>query len=175
MTRCRCGRPVAPPRRRYCSQACADAAHLAGRAARWHATATRRHVTRRDDWRNQAGAARLDAAIRARAAAGEPCYFHHRPGYEQCPGRIDLRLDGRVDRWAFTVHHLVRIMDGGPAVPHTALAAPAHRACNARDGLLQQNGRRSGSPSVVTRRDGGPMTQGDMGVPPVGRTSEDWS
>ena len=175
MTRsCRCGRPVAKGRRAYCSATCANAAHTAGRATRWQATATRRPVTRRNDWRDQPGADQAAAAVRARAAAGELCYFHRHPDHPHCPGRIDLRLDGARDRWAFTVHHLKRIMDGGPAVPHPALLAPAHRACNARDGLLAQNRRSRTVLSAFTGSDAPPFVPRDTQVPPVGRTSEEW-
>lgn len=165
MTRCRCGRPVGKGRRRYCSPTCATAARTAA-GGYWR---TRTTPGTRPDWRDQPGADQVIAAVRARAATGEPCYFHQHPA---CPGPINLAITR--GRWAFTVHHLNRIMDGGPLVPHPALAAPAHRACNARDGLSAQNRRRSGSPAVVTRGDGGAMAQRDMGVPPVGTTSEEW-
>jgi hypothetical protein len=128
----------------------------------------------RTDWRDVPGARDLITQIRARAAAGERCHFWRHPDHPQCPGPIDLSLDGRRHRWAFTVHHLARRMHGGPAVPHTALAAPAHRACNSRDGLLAQNRRRRTALEGLT---GSHVAQRDQPgeVPlPVERTSEAW-
>lgn len=81
--------------------------------------------------------------VRARAMAGEPCYFWGRYGYDDCPGGWNWALPWN-HRWAFTVHHLHRVMDGGQVIAHPDHMAPAHRACNARDGLRAQNARRAG-------------------------------
>lgn len=70
-----------------------------------------------------------------------PCWFYGKPGHEACPRIIDLALPSQ-HRYAFTAHHLDRLMDGGPAVPRAHRMVPAHRACNARDGLIAQNARR---------------------------------
>jgi hypothetical protein len=79
--------------------------------------------------------------LRAQVQHGRGCWFYGRPGYGDCPGAIDLALHHN-HRWAFTAHHLDRLMDGGLAVPGAHRMAPAHRACNARDGLIAQNTRR---------------------------------
>lgn len=86
-------------------------------------------------------------AAKHRAAAGEPCWFHGRPGHGLCPGRVDVTLDHH-DRWSFTMHHLDRIMDDGPMVPDRSRTAPAHRRCNSADGLRAQNLRRAGRPTT---------------------------
>jgi hypothetical protein len=72
--------------------------------------------------------------VRARAQAGEPCYF--------CGGGFDWGLHYQ-HAGAFTAHHQVRIMDGGIPVPSPELMSPAHRGCNSRDGLQAQNQRRA--------------------------------
>ncbi len=77
---------------------------------------------------------RLVEEVRDRVRHGEPCYL--------CGDPIDLTLYWRSGG-AFTSHHLARLMDGGAAVPDPALMVPAHRACNARDGLRAQNARRA--------------------------------
>ena len=83
------------------------------------------------------------AVVRERVRAGALCWFWRKPGHEACPGRIDLRLPAN-HRWALTGHHLHRLMDGGSALPaRPSELAPAHRACNARDGLIAQNARRA--------------------------------
>lgn len=79
-------------------------------------------------------------AVRGRAQQGELCYFRHT--YTQCPGAWNWDLPYN-HAWAFTAHHLHRIMDGGAPVPDPALMVPAHRSCNARDGLRAQNHRRA--------------------------------
>jgi hypothetical protein len=79
-------------------------------------------------------------AVRGRAQQGEPCYFRHT--YPQCPGGWAWDLPYN-HAWAFTAHHLHRIMDGGSPVPDPAMMVPAHRSCNARDGLQAQNHRRA--------------------------------
>jgi hypothetical protein len=85
------------------------------------------------------------AEVRERAKGGEPCWFWGRD--PDCPGPgWDWRL-GHNHRDAFTAHHLNRLMDGGEAVPDSRLMAPAHRGCNARDGLRAQNARRAGVPA----------------------------
>jgi hypothetical protein len=91
------------------------------------------------------GTAYLEATqvVRQRAQAGEPCYFWHQPGYEDCPGGWNWNLHHNHP-YAYTTHHLHRLMDGGHPTPDPALMAPAHRACNARDGLRAQNARRAG-------------------------------
>jgi hypothetical protein len=119
---------------------------------------------RRDDPRNTAAGRDLIEAVRQRVSAtGEPCWFYGQPGYEKCPGAIDLDLPSQ-HRWAFTTHHTQRIMDGGPALPDPAQVPAAHRGCNSRDGLIAQNARRRTSQSVTrTGRDDLPE-----------RTSEPW-
>lgn len=114
--------------------------------------------------RGRAGTAYQDACavVRKRAEAGEPCYFWRQPHYEDCPGGFDWTLHALFPnhRWAFTAHHLHRLMDGGPPVPDPALMAPAHRACNARDGLRAQNARRAGLSTIT--------------IHPTERTSRPW-
>lgn len=83
------------------------------------------------------------AEVRERVRLGERCCFWRKRGHEACPGRIDLRLPSNA-RWAFTAHHKHRLMDGGAALVRSVDMAPAHRACNARDGLMAQNNRRKG-------------------------------
>jgi hypothetical protein len=85
--------------------------------------------------------------VRKRAQAGEPCWFWGRdPG---CPSPSwDWRLNHN-HRHAFTVHHLNRLMDGGEIVADSRLMVPAHRGCNARDGLKAQNARRVGIPGLA--------------------------
>ena len=80
------------------------------------------------------------AAVRDRAIQGEPCYFGRI--YPSCPMGWDWTLPYN-HAWAFTAHHLHRIMDGGAPVPDPSLMVPAHRSCNARDGLQAQNNRRA--------------------------------
>jgi hypothetical protein len=99
-------------------------------------------------------------AIRQRAKQGEPCYFYNQPGYEDCPGGWNWQLHHN-NPWAYTTHHLHRLMDGGHPTPDPRLMAPAHRACNARDGLRAQNARRTGITVITT----GPWTE---------RTSRAW-
>jgi len=96
--------------------------------------------------RYRAAARRVAAAVRARAEAGEQCWFHGRPGYEQCPGGFDWTLHPSA-RWAYTAHHLDRLMHGGVPDPDPARMAPAHRSCNSRDGLAAWNAQRHGPPS----------------------------
>jgi hypothetical protein len=56
------------------------------------------------------------AAVRARAACGEPCWV--------CGHRIDLSLPPRTP-WSFSVDHAVQLCDGGhPTDP--ANLRPAH-------------------------------------------------
>lgn len=95
----------------------------------------------RADPRNRAAQKAALEDCRTQVRNGARCHFHHRKGYERCPGTIDLRLPAN-HRWALTAHHLHRIMDGGPAV--TPRYAPAHRSCNSADGLRAQNARRAG-------------------------------
>ncbi len=99
------------------------------------------------------------AEVRKRAKQGEPCHFWQQPGYEDCPGGWNWNLPPN-HRWAYTTHHLHRLMDGGHPIPDPALMAPAHRACNARDGLIAQNNRRAGLSTA--------------GVHPTDRTSRHW-
>lgn len=95
------------------------------------------------------------AEVRERARLGERCWFWRRRGHEACPGSIDLRLPSNA-RWAFTAHHKHRLMDGGAALVSSRDMAPAHRACNARDGLMAQNARREAARARdVSRVDGG--------------------
>lgn len=118
----------------------------------------------RHDPRNTKAGRALIAAVRERVRrTGEPCHFWRKPGYEQCPGRINLDLPSN-HRWAFTTHHTWRIMDGGPALPHPDTVPAAHRACNSADGLRAQNARRRATqPVTETRRHGRSE-----------RTSESW-
>ena len=99
-----------------------------------------RWLTHNAPHRGREGKAYRDACaiVRERVRLGARCWFWRRPGHELCPGRIDLRLPGN-HRFAFTAHHKHRVMDGGAAVVHADDLAPAHRACNARDGLIRQN------------------------------------
>jgi hypothetical protein len=63
------------------------------------------------------------AAVRARAARGEPCWLCGRP--------IDLTLPARTP-WSFSAHHIVQLAHGGaPTDPHNL--APAHLHCNVKD------------------------------------------
>jgi hypothetical protein len=121
--------------------------------------------------RGRGGAAYRRAVdeVRQRVADGEVCWFYRRPGFEECPGWINLDLHHQ-DRWAFTAHHLHRLMDGGGAVVDPRLMAPAHRACNASDGLRAQNARRAGlgPPSVPV------SVRVVAGEPPRDRTSQAW-
>jgi hypothetical protein len=82
------------------------------------------------------------AQVRARAQAGEVCWFWQRDPQCTRPG-FDWTLHPN-HVWAFTAHHLERVMDGGHPEPDPRLMAPAHRGCNARDGLRAQNARRAG-------------------------------
>lgn len=110
------------------------------------------HVGRGDNARAYRRAVEL---VRERAREGERCWFWHKLGHEGCPGLI--RFDVHYQhRWAFTAHHLRRLMDGGAAVVTGEGMVPAHRGCNARDGLRAQNARRA---------------RGAQGLP-VGTTSE---
>jgi hypothetical protein len=95
-------------------------------------------VVRSAPKRGRAGSAYHAAvqAVRQRAMAGEPCHFHNLN--PDCPGYWDWTLHHN-HRAAFTAHHLVRLMDGGVPVPDPRLMAPAHRSCNAWDGLRHQN------------------------------------
>lgn len=104
----------------------------------------------RHDPRNTTAGRALIAAVRDRVRrTGEPCWFHGQPGYEHCPGRIDLDLPSQ-HRWAFTTHHTRRIMDGGDPLPHPDDVPAAHRSCNSADGLRAQNARRRTSQGVTT-------------------------
>lgn len=153
--------------RKYCAR-CAPIARIAA-GSYWAGAAARTAAAGRTDWRGLPGAPEAIAAVRARATAGEPCYFHGRPGHPTCPGLINMALPGARHRWAFTVHHIQRIMHGGLAVPHPALLAPAHRGCNSRDGLYAQNQRRQArSQGVVVTQRGGPAPS------TVERWTEEW-
>jgi hypothetical protein len=44
---------------------------------------------------------------------------------------------------SFSGHHIERVMDGGAAVVDISKLVPAHRGCNAADGLRAQNNRRA--------------------------------
>jgi hypothetical protein len=101
--------------------------------------------------------------IRERVRLGARCYFWRRPGHEQCPGAIDLRLPSN-HRLAFTAHHLQRLMDGGAAVVSAQFMAPAHRGCNARDGLMAQNARRAAGARGAGARATGVGRVGRQGV-----------
>jgi hypothetical protein len=96
--------------------------------------------------RGYEGAKYREAAgeVRKRAQAGESCWFWGRDPACPSPG-WDWQLDHN-HRYAFTVHHLNRLMDGGEMIPDSRLMVPAHRGCNARDGLKAQNARRTGIP-----------------------------
>lgn len=123
-----------------------------------------RPQTDRDDPRHTTAGAALIEAVRQRVRhTGELCHFYGQPGYERCPGHIDLTLPSQ-DKWAFTTHHLERIMDGGPALPNPDQVPAAHRSCNSSDGLRAQNARRRGTHSVTN-------TGGNA---PTERTSEPW-
>lgn len=108
---------------------------------------------RPDEGRGRRTFKQAAAALRVQVEAdprAHPCYFYGRPGFERCPGLIDLDLHPQ-ERWAFTAHHLERLMDGGQA--DTDRLVQAHRACNAADGLRAQNARRrvGGNANRVTR------------------------
>jgi hypothetical protein len=92
---------------------------------------------------------RAVAQLRGQVQQGRGCWFAGRPGYQDCPGAIDLGLHHN-HRHAFTAHHLDRLMDGGRAVPQGGRLVPAHRCCNARDGLRAQNERRAQHTSMST-------------------------
>lgn len=118
----------------------------------------------RTDPRNTRAGRALIEAVRERVRrTGERCWFYGRPGYPECPGRINLDLPTN-HRWAFTTHHLKRIMDGGPALPHPDQVSAAHRSCNSADGLRAQNARRRSTQRVTKNVDRGPTE----------RTSEPW-
>ncbi len=162
-----CGKRVAGPRRRrFCSDTCADLRRRAdGRG--WTT------VPGNGDTGGRKGRAyvKLREGVRERVRQGEGCHFYGRPGWEDCPGAIDLNLP-RNHRNAFTAHHLVRLMEGGTPVPGAALMAPAHRGCNARDGLKAQNARRARRVPAQYQ----PTTALPMQVarPPGERTSRTW-
>lgn len=111
----------------------------------------------------------LCTRLREQVARGRVCWFYGRPGHDQCPRTIDLGLPSQ-HRYAFTAHHLQRLMDGGPAVPRLADMAPAHRACNARDGLHAQNARRRTAVSFL----GGQPLAGRRPDLPQDATSQEW-
>lgn len=120
----------------------------------------------RVDPRNTWAGRKLVDAVRERVKrTGELCWFYGRKGYEACPGRIDLGLPTN-HRWAFTTHHVERIMDGGSALPDARSVPAAHRSCNSADGLRAQNARRKRQP---TRR----VTDTGSSKRPE-RTSEPW-
>lgn len=118
----------------------------------------------RVDPRNTKAGRKLIAAVRERVKrTGEYCWFYGKPGYAECPGRINLDLPSQ-HRWAFTTHHTWRIMDGGPALPNPDDVPAAHRSCNSSDGLRAQNARRQTTRTVTTTR----RHEGQE------RTSESW-
>ena len=86
--------------------------------------------------------------VRARAEAGEPCWFWQRD--PNCPGPGWNWQLPPGHRWAYTTHHLHRLMDGGEPAPDPNHMAPAHRGCNSRDGLQAQNARRAGLPTATS-------------------------
>lgn len=119
----------------------------------------------RVDPRNTWAGRKLVDAVRERVKrTGERCWFYGRPGYEACPGRIDLTLPTN-HRWAFTTHHTHRIMDGGTALPHPDTVPAAHRSCNSADGLRAQNARRKRTSHTATK---------SRPVKRTERTSEPW-
>lgn len=105
---------------------------------------------------------RAVAQVRGRAKNGEPCWFWGtRP---ECPGPVwDWTLDPKRDPAAFTAHHLHRIMDYGDPIPDSRFMVPAHRGCNAWDGLRAQNDRRAGRTHPIP-----------LGDPLPERTSRSW-
>jgi hypothetical protein len=119
-----------------------------------------KRLTHNAPHRGREGKAYRDAleVVRERVRRGAPCWFWRRPGHEACPGRINLQVKPNT-RWSFTAHHLQRLMDGGAAVD-IARMVPAHRACNARDGLMAQNARRA----LQRARAGHPRTGARAGV-----------
>lgn len=137
-------------------------------------------LTRNAPHRGRSGKDYLEAveSARARVRRGERCWFWRKPGHDACPGVISLEVAPNT-RWSFTAHHLERLMDGGAAVVDGRLMAPAHRACNARDGLMAQNARRArarkgvGHTRVPVPRPltGGMSTHSDRGGD---RTSRRW-
>lgn len=87
------------------------------------------------------------AAVRARAAAGEPCC--------RCGGQIDVTLPPRT-RWSFSVDHLVPLSRGGdPLAPGNL--APCHHGCNARGGAGLTNSARRRRRSAAKARAGGEL------------------
>lgn len=86
--------------------------------------------------------------VRKRAKRGERCWFWGKDPHCPAPG-FDWTLPAN-HRWAFTTHHLDRLMDGGHVLPDPGMMVPAHRGCNARDGLRAQNQRRAGLPTIHT-------------------------
>jgi hypothetical protein len=87
---------------------------------------------------------RASDVVRQRAKDGEICWFYgKRP---ECPGKVWWWGIHPNDKRAFSTHHLIRLMDGGDVLPDPALMVPAHRGCNAWDGLKAQNDRRKGQP-----------------------------
>jgi hypothetical protein len=102
------------------------------------------------------------AAVRAKVERGAPCHFWRKTGHEACPGRINLTLHHN-HRLAFTAHHLRRLMDGGAPVVNPDQMAPAHRSCNARDGLMAQNQRRAKGGGVPASKGRGGAHQPTQG------------
>jgi hypothetical protein len=115
---------------------------MARTRGQWKGGATKDPRRNTKAYRDAVAAVRLQVQL-----LGVPCYFHRRPGYEDCPGAIDLSLDYRA-KWGFTTHHLDKLMDGQGDPTDVARMRPAHRACNSRDGLLAQNARRRNRSNV---------------------------
>lgn len=113
--------------------------------------------------RDAAGYRAARAEVRERVRLGARCWFWRRPGHDACPGVINLRLRPNA-RWAFTAHHIHRLMDGGAAVVDARHLVPAHRACNARDGLMAQNARRAARAARVQRPAIGTLTRGSAAL-----------
>jgi hypothetical protein len=80
---------------------------------------TRAHPRQGRRWRTAA------AAVRARAARGEPCHV--------CGGRIDLTLPARSP-WSFSVDHVVELALGGAETDPSNLR-PAHLRHNIQRSL----------------------------------------
>jgi len=81
-------------------------------------------ITGATRWRSPEYRALVEAT-RERAAAGEGCYFE-REGTCNHPG--EPFIEGRGPA-SFTMHHAVRVMDGGDLVPDASMVFPAHRSC----------------------------------------------
>jgi hypothetical protein len=134
-----CGQSLTGRRRTLCSERCATI--WGKRPGAWGV------VSGPKSGRQGARYRAATAQVRSRAQQGEACWFWGRDPHCPCPG---FPWDAHHNHpLAFTAHHLDRLMDGGDPVPDPRLMVPAHRSCNARDGLRAQNERRMARATVA--------------------------